>query len=99
MTLFHWDVAKATANLRKHRVSFDTAQLVFDDTYALVEQDRIEGGETRWQTIGLVAGTAILLVAHTIQEGDIEIIRIISARRATRQERMRYEQNREAHSG
>jgi len=95
MTIFHWDTAKAILNWKKHRISFDTAQLVFDDPYALTEPDRIESGERRWQTIGLVGSTAILLVAHTILEGDVEIIRIISARRATRQERMRYEQNRE----
>jgi uncharacterized DUF497 family protein len=70
--------------------------LVFADPYALIEQDRIEGGEPRWQTIGLVGSVAILLVAHTFkeEEGD-EVIRLISARRADRKERMRYEENRE----
>jgi uncharacterized DUF497 family protein len=95
MTIFHWDTAKAVLNWKKHGISFDTAQLVFDDPYAFTEHDRIEGGERRWQTIGLAGGTAILLVAHTFREGDVEIIRIISARRATRQERLRYEQNRQ----
>ena len=52
-------------------------------------------GELRWQTIGLVEGVAILLVAHTIIErGEDELIRIVSARLATRQERNRYEENR-----
>ncbi len=56
---------------------------------------RIEGGELRWQTLGLVGGVALLLVAHTVQSGPgEEIIRIISARKATRKERQRYDENR-----
>ena len=94
MTLFEWDNAKASANWRKHAITFETAQYVFDDPHALTEVDHIEG-EIRWRTIGLVGGTAILFVAHTIEEGDVEKIRIISARYATRQERMRYEDNRQ----
>ena len=59
-------------------------------------QDRIEGGEQRWQTVGAVQGFVILVVAHTVAEedadgGTVEIIRIISARRATPRERRRYE--------
>ena len=66
---------------------------VFTDPYALVEQDRIENGEERWQTIGVVEGVLMLMVAHTVREqGDIEVIRIISARRANRMERRRYEE-------
>ena len=69
--------------------------LAFADPFALVEQDRVEEGELRWQTLGLAAGIMLLLVAHTVrtEEGD-EIIRIVSARRATRKERQRYDQNR-----
>ena len=65
----------------------------FTDPYALVEQDRIENGEERWQTIGVVEGVLMLMVAHTVREqDDIEVIRIISARRANRRERRRYEE-------
>jgi uncharacterized DUF497 family protein len=72
------------------------AMLVLADPYALTEQDRVEEGERRWQTIGLVGGIALLLVAHTVLEEDHdEIIRLISARRASRKERNRYEENRE----
>ena len=54
-----------------------------DDPDALSEQDRIEGGERRWQTLGLVDGLLLLLVAHTVHnDGENEVIRIISARRA-----------------
>ena len=52
MILFEWDEAKAKSNERKHGVRFEDAMLVFADPYALVEQDRMEGGELRWQTLG-----------------------------------------------
>ena len=88
---FVWDEAKNSANRRKHRVSFETAQLVFDDPYQLSMQDRIENGEQRWQTIGLVHGVALLLVAHTYIDADgQETVRIISARKADKAERRVY---------
>lgn len=96
MVIFEWDEAKADSNWRKHGIRFDMAMLVLADPYALTEQDRVEEGERRWQTIGLVGGIALLLVAHTVLEEDHdEIIRLISARRASRKERNRYEENRE----
>jgi uncharacterized DUF497 family protein len=89
---FEWDPAKAANNKRKHGVSFETAALVFADPYALVEQDRVESGEERWLTIGVVDGFLMLTVAHVVYEHDqIETIRIISARRADRNEKRRYE--------
>ena len=92
-TRFEWDPTKAASNFRKHGVSFETAVRVFSDPYALVEQDRIENGEERWQTLGVVEGILMLLVAHTVSEQeDVAVIRIISARRANRRERRRYEE-------
>jgi uncharacterized DUF497 family protein len=89
---FEWDAAKAAANLRKHGVSFDLASLAFADPFALIAQDRFEGGEYRWQTLGLVEGCLLLLVAHTVTDADgTEVVRIISARKATRKERQRYD--------
>ena len=91
---FEWDDAKAQSNVRKHGVSFELATRVFEDPFALCEQERIEGGELRWRTIGSVGEMVVLLVAHTHidhNDGD-ETIRIISARRATAQESRRYEQ-------
>lgn len=94
MILFEWDEAKAESNLRKHSISFGYATQVFDDPHILAERERVEAGEERWQSIGLVEGIAILLVAHTVhEEGWDEVIRIISARRATREESKRYEQS------
>ena len=90
---FEWDLAKARANERKHGISFETASRVFADPLAVIEQDRIEGGEYRWQAIGMVKVT-LLVVAHIVwDEADEEIIRIISARRAERHERKQYEEN------
>jgi hypothetical protein len=90
---FIWDERNNDANKRKHGVSFEIALLVFDDPYHLTRQDREVDGETRWQTIGFVNGIQVLLVAHTVEEADDEeTIRIISARRATPQERKIYAQ-------
>lgn len=90
---FEWDADKAASNLQKHHVSFETAARVFADSFAISAQDRIEAGEYRWQTLGIVDGVLLLLVAHTVQDDDgIEVIRIISARRAEPKERKRYEQ-------
>jgi uncharacterized DUF497 family protein len=92
MVRFVWDSGKARTNERKHGVSFELARHVFDDPNALMNQDRIEDGEYRWQTLGMVEGVLLLLVAHTFgEEGGDEIIRIISARRADRKERKLYE--------
>jgi uncharacterized DUF497 family protein len=95
MMRFEWDLMKARTNQRKHGITFEEAVNVFDDPYALFEQDRTddETGELRWQAIGLIEGMVLLLVAHTVQEeGQDEVIRLVSARRATRKERNRYEQ-------
>ena len=93
---FEWDPAKAAGNLRKHGVSFETALRAFADPYALSELERIEDGEQRWQTLGVVEGYVLLVVAHTIRDEEedgqlIEVVRIISARAADRTERRRYE--------
>lgn len=96
MTRFEWDERKNLANRRKHGIDFATALRVFADPFALSEQDRIEDGEARWQTLGLVEGRLLLLVAHIVREDnedgeETDVIRIISARKADRKERRRYE--------
>jgi uncharacterized protein len=88
---FTWDERKNRVNQQKHGVSFETAILVFDDPYHLTRQDREVEGEPRWQTIGIVNGIHVLLVAHTVDE-DQERVRILSARKATRNERSIYAQ-------
>lgn len=91
-TEFEWDTNKAKSNLIKHGIRFEEAVLVFDDPYHLSLQDRHENGEFRWQTIGLVHGLIVIMVAHTVRfESGDEVIRIIIARKADRKERSRYE--------
>ena len=87
---FEWDEDKNRRNLSKHKVSFETASLVFDDPQVLSIQDRVVEGEERWQTVGMVSG-AVLLVAHTYRnEADDEVVRLISARKAIPRERRAY---------
>jgi uncharacterized DUF497 family protein len=91
---FSWDETKNRSNYRKHGVYFETATLVFDDPDFVMMRDRTVDGEERWQTIGLVEGVLLLLVAHTIQDvEDQEIVRIISAREVTAHERRLYEKS------
>jgi uncharacterized protein len=92
-TYFEWDPDKAVSNLRKHGISFELAAEVFADPLHIFEQDRIDGYEYHWRTMGMVRGFMLLVVAHSVRdENDDEIIRIISARAATPAERRRYEQ-------
>ena len=89
---------KQKATCEKHGITFDQATEVFSDPFALTIQDRIEHGEQRWQTLGETPDTlTLLLVAHTLYDDDlgIEVIRIISARRADRQERKIYHGHRQ----
>ena len=98
MYRFEWDEAKNRANRLKHNgISFDAASGVFRDPLHISVQDRIESGEMRWQTYGLVDGARLLIVAHTRVEEDgeggfVEVIRIVSARRMARAERRWYEE-------
>ena len=93
MTRFEWDANKAESNRRKHGVTFEIAVRVFADPACVTVQDRIEDSELRWQALGLVDGTVLLLVAHLWFDGDEgEVVRIISARRATRAEWRRYDE-------
>jgi uncharacterized DUF497 family protein len=88
---FEWDESKNRQNAVKHGIWFETAASVFDDPHALSDRDRIVDNEERWQTIGQL-GAAVILVAHTWWEDDGEdVIRLISARRATSAERKSYE--------
>ena len=65
--------------------------LVFDDPNCVTFVERVEGGEERWHAIGVVPGTVMLTVAHTYrEEGSEEVVRLVSARRATPHERRLY---------
>lgn len=91
--LFDWDSDKAKNNLAKHGVSFELAQTVFDDPLHLSTLDEKQHREERWVTIGRSAQNNALVVVHTYRDrGRAEIVRIISARRATRKEAKQYEE-------
>jgi uncharacterized protein len=90
---FEWDEAKNRRNLGKHRISFESAKLVFDDPHSLSYREREMDGEERWQTLGVIGGSVTVLVAHTYREEEgEEVIRIFSARNATPRERRAYEE-------
>ncbi len=89
---FEWDIDKDRTNRRKHGMGFDTAEQVFDDSLALTLSDRIVDGEERWRTIGMDFGQVRLVVIHADRKWNgIDVIRIISARKANIHERRAYE--------
>ncbi len=87
---FEWDPAKAIANARKHGVSFEDAQTVFSDERArLIDDPDHSHEEEHFVLLGLSSSLRLLVVAHCYRsEGGV--IRIISARRATRTEERSY---------
>ena len=93
---FDWDESKNRVNRAKHGIDFTFAILAFDDPFAITIQDRDVDGEQRYQLIGAVYAR-VVLVAHAVTragaEEDEDVIRIISARKATPLERKRYEEN------
>jgi uncharacterized DUF497 family protein len=86
---FEWDEKKNQENIRKHRISFEEAETVFSDEHALLiddpEHSRVED---RFILLGLSADLHTLVVCHCYRRGSV--IRIISARKATRREREEY---------
>jgi len=87
---FEWDEEKAEANERKHGVAFLEAVTVFDDDLALIIPDPDHSDEeNRFLIMGESRQNRLLLVVHVEQEP--EMIRIISARKPTRQEKKNYE--------
>lgn len=87
---FEWDPAKAAANVRKHGVSFDEAETAFSDEHALLLDDpEHSADDDRFILIGLSAALRMVVVCHCYHEGA-DVIRLISARKATRTERRDY---------
>lgn len=85
---FEWYKSKAGANFKLHGVSFELARTVFKDPFAIERvDDREDYGEERFVIIGMAEGSILLFVAYSERE---EHIRIISARRATRNEQDDY---------
>ena len=90
MIRFEWDSAKATANTRKHGVSFEEAMSVFYDEFAVqfIDDDH-SANEERFLLLGMSTGARLLLVCHCEREAG-NVIRIISARKATKRESAYY---------
>ncbi len=90
MIRFEWDEAKNTVNKRKHKISFEEAQTVFYDENALVIDDPEHSKEEeRFIILGLSAQANLLVVCHCLRESET-VIRIISARKATKSESKQY---------
>ncbi len=87
---FEWNTTKASLNLKKHGVSFEEASTVFDNPLFITFLDEEHSiDEERYITLGLSKMNNLLLIAHTDRGG---VIRIISARKATNNERRFYEE-------
>ena len=87
---FSWDPKKAASNFRDHGVTFEEASSVFGDALAITFDDPDHSeGESRLLTFGLSEQGRLLVVSHTERRG---VVRLISARRATRAERKIYEE-------
>ena len=83
---FEWDEQKAKANIKKHGISFDEAKTVFSDEHArLISDPDHSDDEERFVLLGYNSGLKLLVVCHCYRVDD-RVIRIISARKATRHE-------------
>lgn len=88
--IFVWDESKNKANKKKHKVSFEEAESVFYDIAArLIADPEHSENEDRFILMGMSTTTKLLVVVHVYLEGD-ELIRIISARKATKNEQTKY---------
>lgn len=93
MIRFEWDENKNESNQKKHDVAFEDAKTVFYDDYAILFDDPEHSAEEeRFLIIGLAENTGICIVSHCYR-GSADIIRIISARRATKTEKSIYQEN------
>ena len=87
---FEWDPRKAASDERKHSVSFDEATTVFSDDHAILLEDPDHSDdEDRFLLLGLSANLRTLVVCHGYRTAE-DVIRLISAREATRKERVEH---------
>ena len=87
---FEWDEEKNSINKKKHGITFETAKTVFyDDAAILFDDPEHSEDEDRFLIIGMSENTKVCIVSHCYRESD-EVIRIISAREATKKEAERY---------
>ncbi|NEX16129.1 MAG: hypothetical protein C1943_05715 [Halochromatium sp.] len=90
---FEWDLKKEELNIQKHGITFEQASYVFADPYALNKYDNAHSeDEGRWLLLGKSMNEVILVVVHTFKDQDgVELVRIISARKATKNESKEYQ--------
>jgi len=89
---FNWDPRKADINLQKHGISFEEASSAFYDDRARIMYDPDHSqDEDRYVLLGVSEESRLLMVCHLYKEND-RLIRIISARRATKDERRQYQE-------
>ena len=91
MINFSWNQAKAKSNLKKHGVSFEEAQSVFYDDLAVQFYDEDSSDEERFLLLGMSNDSRILMVVHCERGEDGDELRIISARKATKNEQQHYQ--------
>lgn len=91
MILFEWDETKAASNITKHKVSFEEAKSVFFDEFAIqfLDMDHSQMEEDRFLMLGMSNEARLVLVCHC-ERGNGDVIRIISARKATKNEQKHY---------
>jgi len=89
---YEWDPAKAKANVESHGVDFAEAVTVLEDDFALTREDSDALDEQRFATLGMSSVGNLLVVVYTYREPDV--IRLISAWKANKPQRSRYEENR-----
>ena len=96
MIEFEWDPEKAKLNKKNHNVSFEEARSIFYDEYAIqfYDEEHSELEEDRFLMLGLSSESRILIVCHCEKDSG-NVIRIISARKATKKERSFYEGGRQ----
>ena len=90
---FEWDAKKSAANRRKHGIDFGFARRVFGDPMKRLEIEGDEHGEIRWRATGAIDRTLYVVTYTLRQEGEEEIHRLISARKATPRDRNAFEES------
>ncbi|MCX5802893.1 MAG: BrnT family toxin [Proteobacteria bacterium] len=91
---FEWAENKNRANVKKHKLSFEESKEIFDDPFHIsIIDERFSNFEERWVTIGTTYKGKLIVAGHLycLKENGEEVIRIISARKATKKEKEQYE--------
>ncbi len=93
--IFQWDSNKNESNIQKHGISFELAHYAFFDPHVQTNLHQVVDGEERWKTLGKIEGEIVVFIGHLLydNEDEKEVIRMITARKATKQEVREYYAN------